>query len=217
MKSIIKIGVIAILSGLLIGASLRINSNVVIDSIRPLVFGIVLTPVVLIINKTIEFNDYLDRLTKEITNNLKLVDTLPQSLQSVRNGDRAWLPGIASNRPIPGYSLKYLSLNCFDDFLNQKYWAYLTPGTTDRLVQLYHCFREYCDQIQRLQTHSSVLRDPITQKPINPECYYSDDLYLPHLQPLVSGIHEHADALNLCDFHSFKDQEWWCPVWLKSH
>lgn len=216
MNAKIKLVLIAIFFGVIIGVILHINSSVVIDSVRPLVFGIVLTPVVLIINKSIEFNDYLDRLTKEITNNLMLVDTLPQSLQSVRSGERAWLPGIASNRPIHGYSLKYLSLNSFDDFINQKYWLYLNPGTADRLVQLYHFFREYCDRIQRLQTHPSVLRDPITQNPLNPDSY-SDALYLPHLAPLVLGIHQHADALNLCNFHSFKNKEWWCPIWLKSH
>jgi hypothetical protein len=214
MDAFKKLLVISIVCGIVIGAFLHIYPGIVIDSIKPLFFGILLVPIVFLFNKYLEFNDYLRLLTKEIKDNLDLIEKLPESLQNVRNGDRAWLPGIASNRPTPGYSIKYISLNIYDNFINQKYWLYLNMGAAGRLAELYHYFRVYCDVVQTLQTQPGLLRDPDTEKPIDPE-YYSDTIYRTSLARTVSKIHQHASNLNLNDYNSFIDKEWWCPNWLK--
>jgi len=216
MKPISKLVFIALFLGLVIGIILHIHPILVIDSIRPLLFGILLVPIVFLFNKYLEFNDYLRLLSQEIKENLDLIENLPEHLKSVRNGERAWLPAIASNRPSPGYSLKYLSLNIYENFINQKYWIYLNKGTTGRLAELYHFFRVYCDTIQHLQTRSEIVRSPDSQKPINAEFFFQDEIFNQALGETKRKIYEHVRNLNLDDIQSFKDDEWWCPNWLKT-
>ena len=188
------------------------------DFILAIISAIIVVPIVFLINDYLTFNEYLRLLTKEIKTNLELVDNLPMYLVKVRNRDRPWLPGINSNQPQPGYVLKYLSMNNYNNFLNQKYWIYLNRETADKLSELYEFIRRYCDIIQNLQTSDNgqpILRDP-TQHAIDVNLYSDERFLNPRLQVTTYMIIEHARALNLNDINSFKDSRWWYPNWLKN-
>lgn len=210
-----KLTIIAIFCGVLIGAFYWYDSRLTIDVSRQLLLGILLVPIVFIFNKYLEFNDYLRLLTKEIRDNLDLIEKMPYWLQQVRDGNRAWLPGIATNTPIPGYSLRYLSLNIYDNLINQKYWIYINRGNRGRLAELYHFFRQYCDIVQQLQTYPDIIRDPLTEMPHHAELFYSEITYNTNLAPTIEKIRQHSACFNLNDYQSFKEDDWWCPNWLK--
>jgi hypothetical protein len=148
-----------------------------------------------------------------------LIDNLPKNLPEVRDGKRAWLPGIGTNQPKPGYVLKYLSQNAYTAFLNQKYRLYLNRFAADKLAELYEITRQYCDIIQHLQllddSGNEIARDPITQKPLNIN-FFDELWFLTALGSHDFTIRLHASALNLEDIQSFKNPEWWTPNWLKN-
>jgi len=215
----VKIFLIFISIGIVIGIFGFFNPQIVIDSIVAIITGIVIVPLVLIFNNYLEFNQYLRLLTKEIKDNLKLIDDLSKNLQDVRDGKRAYLPGIGTNQPQPGYALKYLSLNVYNDFLNQKYRLYVTRSAADRLAELYEITRQYCDIVQRLQLFDNsgctIARDSNTLKPLD-VTVYDERRFLLALGSHDFTIKQHAAALNLENIQSFKDPEWWTPIWLKN-
>jgi hypothetical protein len=191
------------------------------DLMLAIISAIVVVPIVFLINDYLTFNQYLRLLTKEIKENLELIDNLPMWLEKVRRRERAWLPGINSNQPQPGYVLKYLSMNNYNNFLNQKYWIYLDRGAADKLSELYEFTRRYCDIIHRLETvyddqqpHIGIMRDENQQVlDIN---YYSEIRFQSRLGITPNMIRHHASALDLDHINSFKDRQWWYPNWLKS-
>jgi hypothetical protein len=190
------------------------------DLILAIISAIIVVPIVFLINDYLTFNEYLRLLTKEIKINLELVDNLPIWLAKVRNRERAWLPGINSNQPQPGYVLKYLSMNGYSNFLTQRYWIYLNRETADTLSELYEFIRRYCDIIQDLQTLDvsqqpffPIIRDE-NEHVINIE-YYSEARFNRNLRVTTERLKHHANKLNINDINSFKDSQWWYPNWLK--
>jgi len=191
--------------------------TIILDLALAIISAIFVVPIVLKINDYLTFNEYLRLLTKEIQTNLENIDQLPMWLARIRNRERAWLPGINSNQPQPGYVLKYLSMNIYNNFLNQRYWIYLNRRTADKLSELYEFIRRYCDLIQDLQTMDRghpIMRDP--KEHVIDENLYSDERFLnPSLLITAAMIKVHANELNLNDINSFKDPQWWYPNWLK--
>lgn len=96
--------------------------------ILAIISAIVVVPIVFLVNDRLQFDQYLRLLISEIENNLDLIDNLPKNLEEIRTRKRQWLRGIASNQPREGYVLRYLSMNIYDNFRNQKYWIFLEEG-----------------------------------------------------------------------------------------
>jgi hypothetical protein len=192
--------------------------NVFYDLLLAIISAIIVVPIVFFMTDYLIFNQYLRLLTKEIKQDLECIDQLPIWLARVRNRERPWLPGINSNQPQPGYVLKYLSMNAYNNFLTQKYWFFLDRGTADKLSELYEFVRRYCDIIQELQTSDngrSILRDS-NQHVVNADYYNEARFCTIRLMLTTSAIKHHASALNLDNINSFKDPHWWYPNFLKN-
>lgn len=203
-------------------------TTILFDIIIAIISAIIVVPLILKINSFLEFTECNYLLTEEIRQNLVLIEELPYWLSEVRTRHRPWLPGINSNHPQPGYVLKYLSMNNYQTFLNQKYWTYLERGHADKLSELYEFFRRYCDLIQQLQTRDDngnpIQRDQ-EQHVLDPNLY-SDERFFSSMVILPSGqrailritqnmIHQHATSLDIDNLRAFRKEGWWYPLWFK--
>jgi hypothetical protein len=211
--------------------------NVFYNLILAIISALIVVPIIFLVNDYIQFNQYLKLLIIEIKNNLDLIENLPKNLEDVRIGKRAWLRGIASNQPRQGYVLRYLSLNIYDNFRNQKYWIFLNEGSAGRLSELYECIDVYCKIIHKLQTCDEKYLKPIMrdsndfvisdinriyseerflrdQSRLFPKCPRNS--YYTNLEKTTNLIKIHTnELLKSNNIDSLKDPQWWYPDWLK--
>jgi hypothetical protein len=213
----------------------------IIDLVIAIFSSLIIVPIIFLITNYLEFNQYLRLLTKEIKNNLDLIENLPKNLEDVRNKKRQWLPGIGSNKPREGYVYRYLSMNVYNNLTNQKYWIYLNSGAVDRLSEIYEGFDIFCNRIQYLQTKEDngepIKRDDDQFVKSNVEYLYSenrffshnifrdnhklfskypDDSYYTNLEKTKKMTKEQSGILlKSNDINTFKDPRWWYPNWLK--
>jgi hypothetical protein len=207
-----------------------------VDLIIAIISAMFVVPIIFLINNYLEFNEYLRLLTKEIKDNLDLIEKLPEWIQKVRNGDRAWLPGIASNQPHEGYVLRYLSSNIYYNLINQKYWTYLNRGFAGILSELYECIEVYCKIIHKLQIHDDnferIKRDTDDfvisdiHRIYSEERFFRDNSqffpnlprnsYYTTLEKTTNLIKKHSnELLKSNNINDLKDPQWWYPNWLK--
>ncbi|MFZ1898612.1 hypothetical protein [Methanoregula sp.] len=205
--------------------------------ILAIISAIVVVPIVFLVNDRLQFDQYLRLLISEIENNLDLIDNLPKNLEEIRTRKRQWLRGIASNQPREGYVLRYLSMNIYDNFRNQKYWIFLEEGSAGRLSELYECFDVYCKIIHKLQTCDDENNINITRdsddyvisnidriyseerffkdhSPLFPKCPH--DSYYTNLKKTTDLIKKYSkELLKSNSIETFKNPQWWCPNWMK--
>jgi hypothetical protein len=203
------------------------NQQLIIDLIISIISALVVVPIILKINDYFEFTEFIFLLSEETRRNLELIDELPHWLAEVRTRQRPYLPGKNSNQPQPGYVLKYLSMNIYNTFLNQKYWMYLDRGHADKLSELYEFIRRYCDTIKMLETQENgvkIQRDANLHA-LNPNLYSYErflcsvvelpDGIVTNLSISQSMIRHHATKLNIDNQKAFRAARWWYPIWLK--
>ena len=95
---------------------IMVFEKVIYDLILAIISAVIVVPIVFLIDNYLEFNQYLRLLTIEIKENLNRIDNLQNNLLDVRNKQRQWLPGVASNQPRPAYVIRYLSMNIYNNF-----------------------------------------------------------------------------------------------------